>query len=434
MTDAPGTRTLVDLYGYQKRWLEDRSRFKIGMWSRQCGKSFSTALEVVLDCLERKTLWVLLSRGERQSKELMRKVGDFCRAMGVVVDELEGRFRIDKTDVALLEAHLPNGSRVVGLPANPDTARGFSGNVVLDEMAFHHDSRAIWTALFPTITRGYAIRVISTPNGKLNKFYDLWAHGGAQWSRHKVDIHTAVADGLPVDVEQLRAGISDPIAWQQEYECDFVDAATALLTYELIDGCEDPLASLDGAGIGQGDLVLGVDIGRKRDLTVLWTLERVGDVLWTREVLAMERAPFRAQQEAMWARLAQPKLRRCCIDATGMGMPLAEEAVRLYGSKVEAVTFSAAAKEDLAIRLLRQFQDKRVRIPVDRLVREDLHSVQRLTTAAGNVRYDASREETGTHADHFWALALAVHATEAAVGPVEYTTVQRRRFSQAGAY
>ena len=32
--------------------------------------------------------------------------------------------------------------------ANPDTARGFSANVFLDEFAFHKDSREIWKALF----------------------------------------------------------------------------------------------------------------------------------------------------------------------------------------------------------------------------------------------------------------------------------------------
>ncbi len=37
----------VDLYGFQKRWLLDRSRFKIGNMSRQIGKSFIVALEVV---------------------------------------------------------------------------------------------------------------------------------------------------------------------------------------------------------------------------------------------------------------------------------------------------------------------------------------------------------------------------------------------------
>jgi phage FluMu gp28-like protein len=61
--------------------------------------------------------------------------------------------------------------------------------------------------------------------------------------------------------------------------------------------------------------------------------------------------------------------------------------------------------------LLRVFQDRRVRIPADADVRESLHKVRKIVTAANNLRLDADRDEAG-HADEFWALALAVHAAD----------------------
>ena len=66
------------LYPYQKAWLEDDSRFKIGMFARQTGKTFTTTLEIALDMalaeLEgRRTRWVILSRGERQARKRWRK-------------------------------------------------------------------------------------------------------------------------------------------------------------------------------------------------------------------------------------------------------------------------------------------------------------------------------------------------------------------------
>ena len=66
------------LYPYQKAWLEDDSRFKIGMFARQTGKTFTTTLEIALDMalaeLEgRRTRWVILSRGERQAREAMEE-------------------------------------------------------------------------------------------------------------------------------------------------------------------------------------------------------------------------------------------------------------------------------------------------------------------------------------------------------------------------
>src|SRR5262249_16246313 len=66
----------IHLYDYQQRWLRDRERFKIGMFCRQSGKTFSTTLEIVDSCLEAEAnggreRWVILSRGERQAKEAM---------------------------------------------------------------------------------------------------------------------------------------------------------------------------------------------------------------------------------------------------------------------------------------------------------------------------------------------------------------------------
>ena len=78
-----------------------------------------------------------------------------------------------------MEVFFPhNGSRIIGLPANPDTARGYSGNIVLDEFAFHGDAHKIYAACFPIITRGYSIEVISTPNGTAGKFYEIAKQAG----------------------------------------------------------------------------------------------------------------------------------------------------------------------------------------------------------------------------------------------------------------
>ncbi|SUG27510.1 Mu-like prophage FluMu protein gp28 [Salmonella enterica] len=68
----------VRLYPYQQAWFLDRARFKIGMFARQTGKTFTTTLELVDDCFEveasgGRTRWVILSRGERQAKEAMEE-------------------------------------------------------------------------------------------------------------------------------------------------------------------------------------------------------------------------------------------------------------------------------------------------------------------------------------------------------------------------
>ena len=173
------------LYPYQRRWLADTSRLKAGMFARQTGKTFTATLEIVRDCIDAEDAersgrrkigaarWVILSRGERQAREAMEEgVKRHLQTLQRAHEYAESN-DLGASEVKVLEVRLPGGSCVTALPANPDTARGFSANVLLDEFAFHADSRKIWAALFPVISAGKKLRVVSTPNGKANKFYEL---------------------------------------------------------------------------------------------------------------------------------------------------------------------------------------------------------------------------------------------------------------------
>lgn len=92
------------------------------MFARQTGKTFTTTLEIVLDCLEaeargQRTRWVILSRGERQAKEAMNEgVKRHLEAAGVACEVLEVPF--DATTNAL-EVILPNGGKSRRYPQTP---------------------------------------------------------------------------------------------------------------------------------------------------------------------------------------------------------------------------------------------------------------------------------------------------------------------------
>ena len=411
------------LLPYQRKWLGDRSPMKIWLASRQVGKSFALSLEAVAEAVEARCNNLLLSSSERQSRELMQKVSAHLRVFGAFSPSLA------PVRETAEEVMLKNGSRIVSLPANPDTVRGFSGNVFLDEFAFHAGDRGIWRAMYPTVTRGFKVRVSSTPNGMSNMFHALWSKSDGGFSRHKVDIYEAARQGLDVDLNRLRQGIGEPEAWAQEYECRFLDRATAYITYGMIGACEEDtvLTDLDTGTLSPGaELYLGVDIGRRHDLTVFWLLERVGDVLWTRMVRCLRDARFSLQRETLYALMDDAGVRRAAMDSTGLGTQLAEEASGRFGARVEPVCFTSAVKEDLAVTLRRAFEERALRIPSSPEIRQDIHSVKRSVTSAGNVRYGAGREGDG-HADRFWALALAVHAAGggSAHGPA-YEALQGR--------
>ena len=402
----------IELYDYQRSWLRDQSRFKIGMFARQTGKTWTTTLEIVQRCLYAESIgkrdrWVILSRGERQAYEALnegvkRHLKIYEAAFETIEYEWEGKYKA-------LEAQLPNGSRITALPANPDTARGFSANVFLDEFAFHHDSREIWKAMFPIVSRGFDLRVTSTPNGKANKFYDLMESKDSSWSKHIVNIHTAVEQGLDRNIPEMRSALGDEDTWAQEFELQWLDEASAWLSFQLIVGCEDEGAGLP-SGYQGGPCYLGVDIARRNDLWVAIVVEKVGDVLWVRELVAERRISFE-EQESIVSRLWKTyRIERSSFDQSGMGEMVVERAQKKYGTTaVTGVIFSSSAKLSLATEGKRRFETRRVRIPSLPELRDDLHKLKKSVSAIGVPRFDAERDSNG-HADRTWALFLAISA------------------------
>ena len=436
MTTAPVIRWLP----YQQRWLQDQSRFKIGMFTRRGGKTFGAGGEIVDQTVQaevagRRERWTILSRSERTAKEAMEDaVKPITKAFWAVYGDLvrgqpefgEDEFRTSEATYKTQEVRFPGGSRVVALSASPDAARGFGGNLLLDEFAFHRDSRAIWGSAFPVAARGgHKIRVISTPNGKGNKFYELWTDETGTWSKHHTDIHEAVAQGLDVNIEELRAGLNDEDAWAQEFELQWRDGATAWLDYDLIASAEDGEAGRPELYRG-GPAYVGVDIAARRDLFVIWVAEEVGDRLVTREIVARRAISF-AEQDALLASVFERyRVVRCAMDQTGMGEKPVEDARRRHGTlRVEGVLLTGPRRLDLATALKERLQDRRLALPAgDPALRSDLHAISSFVGPTGQRRLMADGDTDG-HADRFWAAALCVGAATGAYQPMAYLGVPR---------
>lgn len=280
-------------------------------------------------------------------------------------------------------------------------------------------------ALFPVISKpGLKLRVISTPNGKGNKFYELMTGSDDGWSRHSTDIYTAVADGLPRNIEELRRGAGDEDLWAQEFELKWLDEASSWLDFGLIASVEH-----DDAGkpelYGGGPCFVGVDIAARNDLFVIWVDEIVGDVAWCREIITRKRASFAEQDALLDDVFRRYRVMRACMDQTGMGEKPVEDAKRRHGSmRVEGVLFTAANKLTLATQGKEAFEDRKTRIPAgDPVLRADLHKLQKTTGPTGTPRFVADSDSAG-HADRTWAKFLATNAAAGSAGPIDYHRVQ----------
>ncbi len=427
---------------YQIRWLNDKSQVKIWEKSRRIGATYVQSFEDVLDCVEKRVPAVWFSSAdESAAKEYILYASQWAkifdagaRNMGeVVLDEKRG--------IKTLQIIFTNGTRINALSSNPKAFRSKGGKVVWDEAAHHDNDRQMWKAAKPAATWGFPIRILSTHNGKSSLFYKFTEQikkGKLNWSLHTTDIFTAVDEGLYDKIlgrkaskqekedwlKELERDSFDNATWLEEYCCIPVDDATAFLTYELIEKAEFNDALIDDLSQIKGDLFVGVDIGRRKDLTVISIIEKIGDVRFLRKKIELEKIKFSTQREILFDILSHPKLRRAAIDATGLGMQLAEEAEEHFGKyRIEPITFTLKAKEELAYNLLSLFQDSFVKIPSERELKEDLHSVRRVTTLSNNIRFDVAQTEVSGHADRFWSLALALYASSnASSGPVIVTS------------
>lgn len=441
------------LLPYQREWVNDTSRWKFGLQARQTGKDFSSGFEGIRDCYQweakkKKTNWLLAAPSERQSLESLEKWKEWAEIFGLAIDDYKETRESSQALLKSAEIRFPNGSRVIAVPGKPDTVRGYSANVLMTEFAFFEKPDETWAAVLPSVTnpiRGGVkkVRLITTPNGLGNKAHDLWVKNykvpGSKWSCHFVDIYKAVSAGLNIDIEEIREAMDDAEKFSQEYECLFIDVQSVLLPYELIAACETieasdtiPLSFFTNRG-GSAPLFLGIDFGRRRDLTVAWTNELLGDVAHTREVLCLDKMPTPDQVEILRPRIQAA--RRVVLDYTGPGVGIGDYLVKEFGQydpekhefgKIELLTFSNTSKVDVFSKLRMAFEKLRVRVPINRLIREDLHSVNRVSTPTGQVTYKAPHTADG-HADRCTALALALKAGSDGSQEFAFSPIRRGR-------
>jgi hypothetical protein len=131
---------------------------------------------------------------------------------------------------------LANGSRLVGLPGQEGTTRGFSNPALLliDEASRVSDS--LFDSLTPMLATGNGdLWLMSTPAGKRGFFWETWERGGDRWTRIAVPA-TECPRISKAFLEEERARKGDR-TFRQEYLCEFVQSSDSLFREEDVAGC-----------------------------------------------------------------------------------------------------------------------------------------------------------------------------------------------------
>lgn len=221
--------------------------------TRQFGKSTITAIKALHHAWTRPNSLVLAAAPTaRQSGEWLLKTRSFLSRLGI-------RTRSDGHN--RLSLVLPNGSRLVGLPAVPDNVKGFSkaALVLIDEAAFVPDE--LYHALNPmlAVSQG-GLWLISTPGAQSGFFYEEWsrdarpgrevvsgtagtpaseseASGTVHWDRHSVN--AGQCPRIPPEfLAEQRTLLGDAV-FRREYMCEFVAGDDQLISRALLDEALD---------------------------------------------------------------------------------------------------------------------------------------------------------------------------------------------------
>lgn len=440
---------------YQIRYVTSKAPRLVVEKSRRVGVSFAEAwrsIERRISGKSRIDAYYMSDKEDKAKKWLNEDCKLIARAFNVALRQDFGEDYIPLDLWSSVEGRFRNGSVLRILSSNPDNFRSYGGDATIDEFAFHERQEELLRAAtsVPLCSPNAQLRLISTHNGAGTLFNVLCreidsevGYGGNAWKKMRLDIYTAVREGFAERVwahrkkefasradlrkafiEERRMECMNEEHFQQEYECIPVGSSSMLDVKKYqdmiwYDDSGKPVTIPDTLPFSQrfyGDLFVGVDCGRKVDLTVAWVVERG----WNPEapphmaavyrpvcIKAMSGTEFQTQYNILEPILTHPQIVAGFIDQGTVGAWLAEEVAKLTGKRIQPIALNTSNMGEMAERVKGHVEQSRVWLPGDPFIRSDLQCVSRQNR--GN-RWVYSGTTGKTHGDYFWAFALALHA------------------------
>lgn len=160
-------------------------------------------------------------------------------------------------------------------------------------------------------------------------------------------------------------------------------------------------------------LLVGIDIGRKRDTSEISIMEQVDlgthNLHIERLAIELENVKFREQKTIMRHILNTLPVHKMRIDSTGVGLDIAET-LEEESSLVEGIVFNMENKSEIAKNFRFRLEDRAIALFNDANSIKQIHSIKRTATEGSQVKYGTEKSTRGHHGDKFWAKALASSA------------------------
>jgi hypothetical protein len=223
-----------DTYPFQDSCVETfvEERFSIILKSRQLGMStLGAAYATWLALFQKDKNILVIATKLSVAQNFITKVKTMIRSLPawLVLPE------IVTNNKQLIE--FSHGSSIKAIPTSEDAGRSEALSLlIIDEAAFVRNFDELWMGLYPTISTGGRVIILSTPNGVGGQYYKLYTDAEAGLNEfHAVrlpwDIHPERNEEW---FKETTKNLSDRQI-SQEYLCDFASSGETFLSHENIE-------------------------------------------------------------------------------------------------------------------------------------------------------------------------------------------------------
>mgnify|MGYP003111291033 CR=1 FL=1 len=223
-----------DTYDFQDECVEDfiNHRFNIVLKSRQLGLSTLVAAYAV---------WMAIFQREKNILIIATKLSvaqNFITKVKTMIKSLPPWLMLPEI-VANNKQQIQfnHGSSIKAIPTSEDAGRSEALSLlIVDEAAFVRNFDTIWTGIYPTISTGGRVIILSTPNGVGGQYYKLYTE--AESGLNEFNPIKLMWDVVPDRDQEWFDKTTNNMSKRQiaqEYLCDFTTSGETYLSQEDIE-------------------------------------------------------------------------------------------------------------------------------------------------------------------------------------------------------
>lgn len=296
-------------------------------FSRQSGKTTMAEILLIETLVKSKTNCAYISPSYSQGKKVFREITQLLGQTKLIAKK-------NSTDLTI---SLINGSFLQFFTAQSPTAiRGntISGLLVIDEAAYlpetTPDGQLLWSMVIQPITKAKKPKIlfISTPNGKQGLFYDKYLEGLNSDTVKTVECN--IYEDITIskeDIDELKA-TTPPLAWQQEFECKFLDSALT-----VFEGYEKQF--IDYQNVIFNRVWCSVDFSSVGEDETIFT-KTDGKYVWQKLIKGTLDSKYRQIADII---NNEKNMVICYLEENGIGSPMANEVKKLVRNKSRVLEY-----------------------------------------------------------------------------------------------